>query len=146
MRNKNEVEKLLPLALEAVRNRLSHTDDKKSVFKEYNGYAASLGAALLTSGVKPSIAFYTDIHRNKKNKSKKEAPYRYHLLWAVADILKVGYGHQIDDTNTGLLHWVMDKNETKEIKSNLLNATIALKLALRSFVQSAASNNSNEEK
>jgi len=53
---KNNVTKLLPFAESSVRNYLVQTEKgNEFIFKEYNGYISSFGAAIVQSGLMPAL-------------------------------------------------------------------------------------------
>lgn len=128
-----EVEKLLPRALKAVNEYL--LNDKGIVFKEYDGYAANLGAAIRMSGLLPALSFFTDVHKMKNNKTK---PWRNRLLVAVLYVLgkDIPKGHPANGRK--LLELVVadqsDDEKQRDWKKNITEASVALKLALRTFV------------
>lgn len=132
MMHKKDVEKYIAKAIKAAREHLSISGDPKSVNAEYDGYAASLGASIVTSGLKPALAFYSDL-------GVREGVARHKVLQAIAQILKEeaifsGLGSEAD----ALLNFVLKpENEAKQrqLKAKVLAASIALKLALRNFTQ-----------
>ena len=119
---------------EALRIALTKIENKLLVNgvlpKEYDGYAASLGPAILNSGLLPALAFYSDTE--KKNRVK--------LLEVIAKTA----GYQVGET--GLLRYVLDKSdknpkELAKLKREILQATAAVKLAMRNFPHSDSKNN-----
>lgn len=141
---KKEIEKLIPNALTAVSTFLLK-EGSSMVQKEYSGYAASLGAALRTSGLVASITFYTDVKRSSGNAR------RYKLLQAIAYTL----GHEVGENKRFLQEKVLaDLYEQKDLKDtstqlkppkkapkkqwekDIAHASIALKLAMRNFEHS----------
>ena len=146
---KKDIQKMIPAALKAVERYLL-TENK--VQKEYDGYAASLGAAIRSSGLVPALCFYTDISRDSGDANRwrvlmavnyvitgselsaelNQAQDRKNLLNTVISAV---YGNQNiananvnpaneNNTNRAALHvW----------KKDILNASIALKLAMRNF-------------
>jgi CRISPR/Cas system CMR-associated protein Cmr5 small subunit len=154
---KKKVEKYVPAALEAVRKVLAKRDatnkPTSKVYEEYDGYAASFGASVVTSGLLPTLSFYTDVHKDDKNKKGKLLPRRYRILQALAHILQK-HEHQFEEEDTPA------SNDTEpltrktavldfaignpSLKKDILAASIALKLALRNFehIKSPASHES----
>ncbi|HAD11927.1 MAG TPA: hypothetical protein DCF33_05760 [Saprospirales bacterium] len=123
-----QLEKLIGPALEAVEKHLTK-ERKDAVAKEYDGYAASFGAALRTSGLLPTLAFYSDYHK-EKNK-----PRRNHLLQALYEVVKLT-NEKVALSNASRLLEVavqLSASEQKQLERDLLNASIAVKLALRNF-------------
>lgn len=142
---KKEIEKLIPKALAAVSEFLLK-NGTTMVQKEYSGYAASLGAALRTSGLVASITFYTDVKRSSGNAR------RYKLLQAIAYTL----GHEVGENKRFLQEKILaDLYEDRNMRGNarsvliapngtakkrwekdIAYASIALKLAMRNFEHS----------
>ena len=144
---KKEIEILIPNALKATTKFLipKKPGEKQLVQKEYSGYAASLGAAIRTSGLVACITFYTDLKRKEGNAR------RYKLLQALAytlgyeqasederflqnKILRDLYGDDVLDSNLELKP--PDRAAEKKWKNDIARASIALKLAMRNFEHS----------
>ena len=112
--------------------------------KEYDGYASSIGAAIINSGLLPALSFYTDIHKDPKKVR------RFKLLQLIHQV--------IEPTNTtatskrnGLLEHVLqsvfpttfnnssagigapDQNELAKLTKRILEAAVAVKMAMRNF-------------
>ena len=135
---KKQVEKYISSALEAVTTLLAQPDksgDKTIVFEEYDGYAASFGASIITAGLLPTVSFYTNVHKKEKKKEDEEKkPRRYKMLTALSHILRSN-GYNIETGETALLDYInTDQRRTnKRLKSDIVAYSIALKLALRNF-------------
>lgn len=127
---KKQVEKLIPFALAAVRAKLLAPNETNKVYEEYDGYAASFGASVVTAGLLPTVSFYTNVH--KKDPAK---PRRYKMLMALAEILRSNGRTAIGTGDTALLDFLdAGQNPTdKTLKAEIIAASIALKLALRNF-------------
>lgn len=134
MMRKKDVEKCIAPAMKAVRTHMQTQPDSNQVFEEYDGYVASLGASIVTSGLQTALAFYTDIDDYDE---KKVQAYRFKVLQALAQILKEETLFQgLNQTNNGLLEFVLkpeNKGKQRELKSKILAASVALKLSLRNF-------------
>jgi CRISPR-associated protein Cmr5 len=127
---KQRINKYIPLALDAIRSQIANGGTE--VDERYDGYAASLGPAIITSGLKPAIAFYTDMHRGSGGTR------RLHILQVIASIL-ISDGEPIKkpaDEN-GLLEYVKDMSATAEsaLGPKIMDAIVAVKLAFRNFKQ-----------
>ncbi len=125
--NKELRDKIKP-ALDAAINKLEPIGERK-IYEEYDGYAASLGAAIMTSELLPALSFYTDVAKPDVNRNNEPLPRRYKILQAISAVLGLGNG------KTALLDHVLglDLAQEKALKKEILSASIALKLALRSF-------------
>ncbi len=127
----------IPLAIEAIATTLTVEENGQrtnKVDERYDGYAASLGAAIITSGITPAIAFYTDLYRSSESGVR-----RFHILKIITAILAAdgvtiaNNNNSITDKNALLYHVLVAANQTSGFKEKLLDATIAVKLALRNF-------------
>lgn len=133
---KKQVEKYIPAALKAVREKLTCDEAKTQVFEEYDGYAASFGASIVTAGLLPTVSFYTNVHKKeKKAEDENKKPRRYKMLRALAEILRNNGRSEIGADETALLDFVINEQNRsdRKVKSDILAASIALKLALRNF-------------
>ncbi|MBL7786757.1 MAG: hypothetical protein JNM36_12685 [Chitinophagales bacterium] len=116
------IEKLIPAAYEAVQEKLVETKDgKKGVPSGYNGYIASLGASIIQMGLLPTIAVFSNENANTQEK-------RPELLKAIEQVLKI---------KGGLFNAVLacqgDRQKSLVLKKAIINASIAIKLSLRTF-------------
>ena len=117
--------------------------------KEYDGYVSSLGASIINSGLLPTLSFYTDVHKNTSEVR------RFKLLKAVFAVMNPTAAKAAGSDNKGLLNYVLAKvygegfkqapagtlgeGDTKELtkqKNRLLEAAVAVKLAMRNFKHS----------
>ncbi|GAA0182523.1 type III-B CRISPR module-associated protein Cmr5 [Clostridium sediminicola] len=129
---KKRIEILIPKALQAVTDFIADNDMK--VKTEYKGYISSFGASIIQSGLYTAIAFYesttSEVEKERRNllkaircvvdedydKSDKELLMNYCML---NDI-------QFSQDN------VSGKSKT-ELKEEIIDAAIAIKLAIRTF-------------
>jgi CRISPR/Cas system CMR-associated protein Cmr5 small subunit len=127
-------------ALQAVEKYLSK---QGKVSKEYDGYAASFTASIVMAGVMPTLSFYTDVHRQSESQ-----PRRYKLLralhWVITQkesdnlcslmhfVLKEEYG---ESALNPAIPFTKQQQVSFEMEQQLIDAAIALKLALRNFEQ-----------
>ena len=154
---KREVEILIPAALRAVEGNLLKDEQEKIAYKEYDGYAASLGAAIRMSGLLPALSFYSDVHKGTS------MPRRYTLLVAILETLgekvpegtlKAGrellrrvisevYGASVFTAGRNQALPTMKqagKERLTEWEDRILHASVALKLALRSYQHTTEDN------
>jgi CRISPR-associated protein Cmr5 len=131
---KPRLKQYIPRAIDAIAATLTTVGENgqrtNNVDERYDGYAASLGAAIVTSGITPAIAFYTDLYRSGKSGVR-----RFHILKIITTLLhEDGVTINNHTGNNALLNHVLNTaNHTPEFKQKLLDATIAVKLALRNF-------------
>jgi len=102
---------------------------KDSYDKVYNGYLASLGPAIITSGVLSAITFYEADRKKKK------------IIKAIFEIIKDEVQTDKKDLKSFLTE---DKNYQKlEIRELIIDAVIGLKLAYRTFKLEDDKNDTN---
>lgn len=91
--------------------------------KEFKGYVASLGTSLMQCGLIPSVALFSDLSSGSKEKEK--------ILNVIYHLLKQ------DDWPGTLLQKVIaisaGSSEEEKLKEEILDAAIALKLAIRTY-------------
>ncbi len=122
---KQRVEKYLPFALEAVTETKIAEGNPLSVSNEYKGYISSFGAAIIQTGLIPAVAFYSVKARAEKDRNK--------IPKAILHILKKS--DEINENVDDLLKYLVDHYDAdlSQIKSKIMDATTALKLAIRTF-------------
>lgn len=140
----NKTETLLPSALDAVKNYIV-TDGDLSVPKQFKGYISSFGASVIQSGLMPTLAFYSDAKKAKGDRSmlipalifilfqKKRFEVDVELEKTILDIAKKEI--ELPKVIHEVFNWLMKTNEQnpEKLRKELMDASIALKLALRTF-------------
>jgi len=147
---KKEIQKLIPTAVTAVEKYLMTGAE---VQKEYDGYAASLGAAIRNSGLIPALCFYTDISRTSGDARRWRLLMAIHCTLHKSDlspdtandqkalldqVIKEVYGeNSFDNENSNPAQNSQRTTDQSKALSrwnkDILNASIALKLAMRNF-------------
>lgn len=127
---KTRIENYLPAALSIIRQGIGRGN---KVAEEYDGYAASLGPAIIASGLLPAISFYTDIHKDKDDSK----PHRFEILRIISGVLKNRENIQIAEDKNGLLEFLLTKSQQERValKPAIMDAVVAIKLSLRNFKQ-----------
>lgn len=123
------VEKLIPLAIKAI--TVSGMEEKGVVNKAYKGYISSFGAGIIQSGLLPTLAMYKgneDSDKKKANTGK--------LLKAIFYVIVEN--HKPEKINEGdLFDYALKALNVKENRqaliNEIMNASIAVKLAIRTF-------------
>lgn len=122
------VNELLPTAMEALKNSSLILPDGKSILKEYDGYVASFAPSVITAGLKATLSFYTDKH--------KTPPKRILVLNVLQSIYEKKCGRL---SGKDLLDFALDQARTEaemhQLKKDLIDCAIALKLVMRNFKQ-----------
>ena len=93
-----------------------------TVPKQFTGYIASFGAAMIQSGLLPAVVFFADPEADAEED-------RHLLIEAIEQ-----YCDYPETLSAYLL--AVDKNELPQIENDVLEAAQAIKLALRTFKKS----------
>lgn len=121
------VEKLIPAAIKAVNDKMAKDGKVNSAYK---GYISSLGAGIIQSGLLPTLAMY----KGNEDSDKKKAE-TGHLLNAIYEVVKSKHEPKPKDNN--LFDYALNKMQQVEnrqtVINEILNASIAIKLAIRTF-------------
>ena len=122
---KQRIENYIPKAIELVK-KVKIANEENEVKNEFNGYFSAFGAAIIQSGLKPALAFYANEKTAKERSKILKAIY---VLITNEDIKKP------DELGADkLLQYVIASSEQEEIlKDNIIDASIALKLAVRTY-------------
>ena len=116
------IDSLIPKAIEAVKT-IEEGMERKKLPSEYKGYVSSFGAAVLQSGLKAAIAFY-------ESKSSSSVPNKKPLMLAILELIT---DKKPDKKNKDSLLKYVIKNDSLELKDEILDAAAALKLAINTF-------------
>lgn len=109
--SKKQINALMPKAITVAKNTLA---DHGAIPSEYNGYISSFGASVSQAGLLSTVAFF----ENKNSNSQQD---RTKLMKAIAELI----GHK-----GSLIDYVI---RHPDAKSQILDAAVALKLAIRTF-------------
>jgi len=114
--------------------------------KEYDGYASSFGPAIINSGILPALLFNTDIHKPKdKVRRFKFLKVIYQVIMPTAEkvadnalleyTLKEAFTNYSATARPGDLG-TLNKVALNVAKKQILEASVAVKLAMRNFKHS----------
>lgn len=122
---KQRIEKYLPAAIKLI-STVEIADRNGIVANEFNGYFSSFGAAIVLSGLKPALAFYSNENPDTtKNRAK--------ILIAIYKLVVNANAHD-NIKARALLDYVLSPGVDEEkIKSEIIDASVALKLAVRTY-------------
>lgn len=127
-----KVEKLIPFAIEAVSESKMEDEKKKGVVnKAYKGYISSLGAGIIQSGLLPTLAMYKGAEKSENKKADTGK-----LLDAIFYVIEKD--HKSDVINEkDLFNYALQASKVPEnrqsVINEIMNASIAIKLAIRTF-------------
>ena len=138
-----QVEKFIPPAVQLIKDHLATGEGKLVVPSVYKGYISSMGASIIMSGLLPTLAFYnTDGDNSSSEKARRP------LLNVLHGLLKDR--HEGLDRH-GLFEHAIGLQEAKrhaalrQLKEEVIQASIAVKLALRTFKMEGFSPEPKEE-
>jgi len=121
---KKRIEQYLPDAIEII-EKVKIADQNGNVNNKFNGYFSSFGAAIVLSGIKSALAFYSN---------KKTAKERVKILQAIYMLIVPGHNREEIPAEKALLEYYIDnENNDPLLKQKILDAAIALKLAVRTY-------------
>ncbi len=133
--NKKVIDSYIEDAYEIIKNDIAYEDKdnggKLTVDSEFKGYISSFGAAVAMGGLKSAIAYFSDQGGSTRDKSK--------LLKAIYKLL---YPESTPDECLLTLVCANEANENK-LKNDILDAAIALKLAMKMFIIKKKEDNDN---
>jgi len=116
-------EELIRTAIKAI--ELREIVEKGQYKRQYNGYIASFGAAIIQSGLLPAVIFFENDDANSEEKKIK-------VIKALVFVLKEHYKLEIG-TQKFSEYLLQGGNNTPELLNKVNRAAAALKLALRMF-------------
>ena len=119
---KKRIEKYLPDAI-AIISEVEIANDSGEVDSKFNGYFSSFGAAIVLSGLKPALAFYSNTKKAKERSKILKAVYK----------LVVERSEEQDIEAAELLNYYIAHENDKMLKYKILDAATALKLAVRTY-------------
>lgn len=125
---------------------------RKSILKEYDGYVASFAPSIITAGLKATLSFYTDRHKFKDKEapmpdySKKHdhPPRRVHILNVLHQIYQSVDG-KIEGPDLLEIALATTPAQERQLKKDLIDCAIALKLVMRNFTQVEAAPKSKSD-
>ncbi|AVQ46527.1 hypothetical protein N496_10540 [Clostridium botulinum A2B3 87] len=135
--NKREIEKQIPIAIDLIdefmkKKKFLKKDDKeddkklKGIPKEYKGYISNFGASIIQSGLLSTVAFFEA--NDSKSKSDKQV-----LMELILKVVDIYNEKQLEwKNNSPFLHYILENNN-KQTEEEVINAAIAVKLAMRVF-------------
>ncbi len=138
----NKIEKLIPFALDSAKKFIETDSVQHSIPKQFKGYISSFGASIIQAGLLPTLAFYSDANKAKGDRSMLIPA----LIWILdknknlkpdesvitaLDII-VKDEKKLPDQMNILFNWLLKQN-SEMLRKELMDAAIALKLALRTF-------------
>ncbi len=130
--NKIAIDRNLPYAYKAIIDAEISKDGK--VNKSYRGQISTLGAAITMGSIKSAICFFSEKANNNSDADRSK------LLKAISYVLKNSEDtreqyKKVDDFKVYILNSDLD---IEALKEDIINAAIAIKLAMNLFEWEAA--------
>lgn len=127
--NKKVINEQMQIAYEAL-SEAKIANAEGQIEKTYRGQISSFGAAVTMGSLKPAIAFFSkDANSGQKEGSDVQ---RSKLMEAVLIVLKKD--ENIKAKEKSLFEYVKNHKNEDVAKENIINAAIALKLAMNLYV------------
>ncbi len=130
------IERWIPFAIKAIKDAKITIEDKDTnvlkdttVPKEYSGYISSFAASIVTSGLLPTVVFFSDENKSRGNRSL--LPKAIFILLKDMNIIKSA------DSSKNIYDWILtetSRDRASYAKKDILDAATVLKLALRTFL------------
>jgi len=126
-----KIEHLLPAALDAVDQVLVSKYGKEGIPAGYQGAISGFGTSLIQMGLLPTLAVYTD----KDSAASIERPLLLKTLFAIltSEASRFSAKKELPTQHDSLLRQVSSGSYQKELKTHLMHAALALKLAIRTY-------------
>ena len=129
------VEKYFPDILKMVNEEFYEEIKCQGIPSEYKGYISTFGAMVIQNGLIPALAYFEKNDANEKGNRKR-------ISNIVKNFLKVKGIVKIND-NKKLCQYLseeiqskrMVKDKLREIENKVIDISIAIKLALRTFLE-----------
>jgi len=119
---KKRIEKYLPDAISII-SEVKIANNDGEVDSKFNGYFSSFGAAIVLSGLKPALAFYSNTKTAKERSKILQAVYKL--------VVNRSEGQDIEAVE--LLNYYISHENNSLLKYKILDAAVALKLAVRTY-------------
>lgn len=134
--NKKRVDELIPYAYEVLKNVNICEEDKDNpgnlvVDSTYTAYISSFGAAVTMGSLISAVAFFAASPETNKKRSSAD---RGKIGKAILEVLKRKYPEIRDES---LFEYVNNHEQTNHEKEMILDAAVAIKLALNLYPKKA---------
>ncbi len=121
-----KTDQLIPLAYRAVQENLVAADGR-SISKQYNGYIASFGAAVVQSGILAALVFN---YREPEDSHSEED--RRKLMDAIYRVICEQDGERVQGADLKA-YYRHEQTDKRRLKQQILDAATAIKLVIRTF-------------
>lgn len=118
--NKRKVDDMIPFAFDSLKEA-NIVNKKGEINKNYRGQISSFGAAIAMGSLAAAVAFFSD-------KGSAEV-HREYLIKAIESVISKSNGEEIDN----LYKYVVDNKASSKCREEILNASMAIKLAMNLY-------------
>lgn len=125
-----QVEKWIPDAIKVIMDDGFCKEDTLKIDKEFKGYFASFGAAVIQSGLLPAVIFFENEQGDAKADRKKVPAAILHLL---AQKYTQEQNPDLHDCQKLSTYLLKSPNAASKDLAMITKASVALKIALRTF-------------
>ncbi|MEZ4773690.1 MAG: hypothetical protein R3D00_10955 [Bacteroidia bacterium] len=133
MRNPR-IEQMIPKAIEVLQSEVANGGT--TIPDKFKGYFASFGAAVVQSGLLPAVIFYGQKENQKEGGKANTGPQeaRWKVTWCIYRLIFPDKKVETDK-HAALKNYLLGKTNqlTEAEEMNILDAALALKMALRTF-------------
>ncbi len=120
------INKLIPIAIDKINESNIFEKNSKIIPREYKSYVSSFGSSVMQSGLLPALAFY---HANSEVGKK-----RVKIMTIIFNILKNNNKNYYNTEQENLFEFTQKRiDNERQIKKDIMNAAIAVKLAIRTY-------------
>lgn len=126
---RKQVDQWIPSAMAAVKAHIAFGEKNDTVNEAYGGYAAAYCTVILQNGLLAGTAMFSDLSKTERTKGDKTC-----LMKAIHHIL-LGNAPAADQSFFQYVQEKVAAGESFQLKRQILDAAVALKLALRTFHQ-----------
>ena len=129
------VEKYFPDILKMVNKEFYEEIKGQGIPSEYKGYISTFGAMVIQNGLIPALAYFEKNDANEKGNRKRISNIVKNFL-KVKDIIKINDNKKLCQyLSEEIQSKRMVKDKLREIENKVIDISIAIKLALRTFLE-----------
>lgn len=122
------IKDLIPNAISAAEKHLVNKENG-TIAKEMNGYISSFGASIISSGLLPTIIFYSQEGKSEGDRTTFIKALEFMCLDKNKLTANEKLTNKIKEIHS-------NKTEMSQLKNFIMDASVALKLAIRTFPKS----------
>jgi hypothetical protein len=139
------LEQYMPIAIDVVEDIFLH--DTGKVDDKLDNLVSRFGVAVRQMGLKTAVIAFSEKTESQSPEGNKPVNLKIMVTKAILRIIKLHKGEVCSPKETLKDYVALDESNEKDImlKSKIMDASVALKLALRLFIESDVNDNEREE-